>query len=662
MSKHEKPERHSEGGGDKHVSSQQNEHGRAGDRLRAEAHQVVSDSQGGSGRRGGERTADTSPQGDYRKLAPPALTAAELKGTAREDGKHIDVPPIKKVIRHRDGSDGDNERADSAAGKGRLDARQSVQAHVDSGAFRVQEAKAAGDRQARAQEKVEGSDRVKEVDERTQPVEKVKVEFQNQANDPADRISRADFIVRKDGSVVVVNNPDKNNKKELVIEVERDQGQVSGPSEAQQKAIDELAQYCADRYMRAKPDGSKDGVIEDQQGLVSDRVKAQARTRPEPEMSLPEPTRHRVEDMRRFSSGGRGTMTPDQVDGYFTPRDQVVPRRPEETNQQWAVKEMVAGMANVRDAHPYEATRNMGDRGVGVGRYVLTYEMIMDWLNELIGDPPDPAKLAEAIRKGKISPKMAEAIKSGKFQQFMEKMKNGEAPSPDEIKDMLPKEAQERIAEDLIAKFSQAAKDENGDVDIGKVALAMQIGRMPTDEEAARPEFKAFEEAAERLYSFSQFRTDRPTSNLEWQEVNGKLLIAAKEAVGERVWARSGYSGALLEYGNLGCAASVSQIIREAGVDGGRSASVTTLESQILKNGGYRVSNPQPGDIVIGLNGGGRSAGGSGHIGIVGENGSVYHNSSSKRSWVQANLRSVFGRFQDVHYIRLPNNNGTTQV
>lgn len=91
--------------------------------------------------------------------------------------------------------------------------------------------------------KPESVDRVKEGEQRTQPVEEVKVVYAGRSNDPSARLDRPDFIVKKDGTVEVVNHPKKNNRKEVVIQLERDAGEVSGPTEAQRRSTDELVGY-----------------------------------------------------------------------------------------------------------------------------------------------------------------------------------------------------------------------------------------------------------------------------------------------------------------------------------------------------------------------------------------------------------------------------------
>jgi len=544
-----------------------------------------------------------------------------------------------------------------------LDPRQSVAKHIESGAFK--KSPATGDANAPEQAAVasrpdagrETGDKTREVTERSEPVSKVKVVYQDQSIDPAQRANKPDFIVKKDGSVEVVNDPEKSNRKEIVVQVERNQGEVTGPNDAQRKSTDELVAYVSDRMMKPNQDGTKDGVIDDQQGLVSEGLKNRLKTQPAPEEHLPEPQRRQVENMQRFSGGGRGTMSADQADSYFTPRDQAPARRTDESKRDYSVKEAVAGMLSYGDAQPYEAVRNTGDRGLAVGRYQLTYDLVVQWLTDLMGDPPDEARLDALVKAGKMSPQMAARLKSPQFRQFLEKLKSSQQPSTAEIKDMMPKELQEQIGGDLVNKFSTQCRDAQGQVDVGKVALAMATGHVPTDADLAKPENKAFVSAGRRLGDISDARTDNPSQPLEWQEVNQRLLMAAKQSVGKAMWNSGRWNPQTLENGNLGCAASVSEVMKVAGVDGHAmsAAGVTLLEEKILKEGGYRVNNPQPGDIVVGQ----RGAGQHGHIGIVGEDGKVYHNSSAKRQWVEADLSTVFGRgrgFTDVHYVRLPAN------
>lgn len=334
--------------------------------------------------------------------------------------------------------------------------------------------------------------------------------------------------------------------------------------------------------------------------------------------------------MRRFSGGGKGTLSAEQADSYFTPRDQAPPRRADETSQQWSLKETVAGMLSHGESQPYESVRHKGQRGWAVGRYQLTYDLLMQWLEDLMGDPPDPARLNELVGKGKIFPAMAAKLKSPQFRQFLAKLKDAQQPSSAEVKEFLPRELQETIGGDLVNMFAAQCRTPDGKVDAGVVALSMVVGHVPTQAELAPPELQSFVDAGRRLGSISDARTENPGQPLEWQEVNQRLLVAAKQSVGKQMWNTPRYNPVTLEYGNLGCAASVSEVMRAAGIESKmQSAGSILLEQKILKAGGYRVTDPQPGDLVFGRRPPGQHS--KGHVGIVGENGKVYHNSSARR-------------------------------
>jgi hypothetical protein len=500
--------------------------------------------------------------------------------------------------------------------------------------------------------RAEISDRVTEGEPRQTPIEKIKVVYSDRNEDPSQPKPQPDFRINKDGSVEVLSNPDTNNKKELVIEVERDAGQVSKPTDAQQQSIDGLVGYLSGRLMQQKPDGTKDGAIEDKQGLVSGQVENQARTAPPPEANLPEPARRQVENMDRFSGGGRGTLSPQQADSYFPTRD--VPRQEGETNRQAALKDVVAGMATAGEKQPYQAMRNLGgDRGYGVGRYMLTFSDLMDWINDILGDPPDPKKLAELEKK---NPKLAKHLQSKEFKQLMDKLKSGQQPTVDELNKGLPKDFQENAATHLTDKYGELTKDAQGQIDPAKVALAMALGHAPTEAEMAKPENQSFYKAAERLSSISTARTENPGQNLDWSDTNQRLLVSAKNSVGKALWAQSDFNAATLEYGNLGCAASISEVFKNAGFKGINSASVSGLESQMKKQGAQQVnpSEVAPGDVVIFMKGG-SSAGR--HIGIMGTDGKVVNNSSSKKVMVDKPLSDYNGYFSGIRVWRMPDNN-----
>lgn len=120
------------------------------------------------------------------------------------------------------------------------------------------------------------------------------------------------------------------------------------------------------------------------------------------------------------------------------------------------------------------------------------------------------------------------------------------------------------------------------------------------------------------------------------------ILRAAKDSVGQQLFKFIPGTP-----GRLGCAASVSAALNKAGFDYARHAGVGGL-SQILQRNGWTkhegIQNAQPGDVVVVVRRSGWENGGGGsHIGIVGENGKVYHNSSGRQQWVEDSLQKVFG-------------------
>ena len=115
------------------------------------------------------------------------------------------------------------------------------------------------------------------------------------------------------------------------------------------------------------------------------------------------------------------------------------------------------------------------------------------------------------------------------------------------------------------------------------------------------------------------------------------IVKAAVDSVGKRMYEP------MLSYsmGRLGCAASVSGVLKEAGYKYANSALVYGLHNQLLKNGWQKlpVSEARPGDVIIGIRRSSwQSGGGGSHIGIVGDNGTTYHNSSARRHWIEDTL------------------------
>ncbi|MDZ4833929.1 MAG: hypothetical protein SGJ27_09135 [Candidatus Melainabacteria bacterium] len=178
--------------------------------------------------------------------------------------------------------------------------------------------------------------------------------------------------------------------------------------------------------------------------------------------------------------------------------------------------------------------------------------------------------------------------------------------------------------------------------------------------------------------SFSAMRADQRYGNQDYRDFRGrsdwsgsdtgqygdqgsnpmKIVFNAIEGVGKALWALTPFRNSV-KNGRLGCAASVSEVLQRSGYDYANHAGVGGLDVQLQRNGWTRapLSEASPGDVVIvGRSRGWRAGGGNAHTGIVGENGSVYHNSSSRGEWIKDNLQARFGRGGENFVLKPPGN------
>jgi hypothetical protein len=127
-----------------------------------------------------------------------------------------------------------------------------------------------------------------------------------------------------------------------------------------------------------------------------------------------------------------------------------------------------------------------------------------------------------------------------------------------------------------------------------------------------------------------------------------KIAAVARADVGRSLWTGD------LPNGHLGCASSVSRVLREAGAANVRELSVNGLDHALQNRGWQKDSfeNRRPGDVII-VNGGSRH----GHTGIVGDNPNVtYNNHSGSGRWSQdgADYWHRRSRGQDLHVLHAP--------
>lgn len=540
---------------------------------------------------------------------------------------------------------------------------------------------------------------------------KISVVYENRSPDADPPPPKPDFIVKKDGTIEVLHNPEKSNPPDanIVVQVERDPGQTGEPTPEQKESLSGLVPYLAERvalspaYQALSPDGKV--AIEDNQNLVDDKVESgienNASKPPIPDVTQPPAPDVPPEAgsasgrMNRVggSGGGSDSFSPSG-DGAISSRDGQAPPR-DITPPVQAVEDTIAALAGVKDkAHPYENVAKRSDGSYGVGRYSMNAFNIGPWLADLLGvdlgDPPDPAKLAAFLadlkahpekmkgamaklaQEGKVSKEFAGKFDAGKFADFLGKLdgKHGEISAQD-VKNNLPKDLQETIAKDRIEHYAKGmgidTSKDLGEKDPGKLALAMFLGRTPSESDLSNPSYQKYQDTANNMYKLAlagQFGSDR----IDVSEANGKVVAAAAGNVGEQLWAQTQWAG-VCEGGNLGCAASVSKVLQESGVlrPGEGSAGVLDLASKLERKGYQKVpitdmSQYRTGDIVYGSTGSG--GGGSAHIGIIGEikNGQVwqYDNSSSKTTWQHRTVQSggsfvPGGRFgRNLYVLRAP--------
>jgi len=338
----------------------------------------------------------------------------------------------------------------------------------------------------------------------------------------------ADFRIDKDGRLTMPENKDLLNKNDLVIEVERPAGYIGAPLEAQQKSLNTLVKSLAEHVL------DKQGNFDDPQGLIPGAIRNRLHVQPAPEAHFPQAMQKAMHNMQRFAGAGHGEMTSDEANKYFPERQ--VERLPNESNSQVSLKDAIAGFATASESQPYYAVRNFGDRGLGVGRYMFTAELLLEWLEDLFsgcGKPPDAQKILAKLLKNmknkelalKCAQTLAKAAQSGELKGFINdlqtgKLKAGSPATIAAIEKFLPKEMQEVVASQLIDKLAQTGSDPN------KIAMHMLIGHEPTKEDMSKPEYQMLKDSFERLSAISTVRTDHPSESIGWQDNGGKLECA----------------------------------------------------------------------------------------------------------------------------------------
>lgn len=118
---------------------------------------------------------------------------------------------------------------------------------------------------------------------------------------------------------------------------------------------------------------------------------------------------------------------------------------------------------------------------------------------------------------------------------------------------------------------------------------------------------------------------------------------------------------------NVGCAAAVSSVLRQAGMYDGEQNSVYGLEQDLMAKGWTETGTLQPGDVVAGYrtDNKAQSLGAGAHVYIVGADGNLYSNDSDTGLWTKNGPADQFIRnneFSQVTILRAPGGRPGTPV
>jgi hypothetical protein len=369
----------------------------------------------------------------------------------------------------------------------------------------------------RSASSAEASLEMPDITDKTPP--KISVAMQDVAQQPPEK---ANFVVKKDGTIEMHGDPETLNTKDIKVQIERSEGQLY-PTEEQKQAADQLVTYLSQRLKSQNPELAKNGVeLNDNAAVVSPEARqSQGMRQPQENSGMSPETQQNVGNMNRFRGSNGGEMPVRNTNDYYPERS--VPRQANESDQQAAVKEAVAGLFNADHAKPYETVRKSPQGDYRAGRYGFSGRQISNWLAGLdLGDPPDPAKIEELIKQGKL-PKGFNAESLKKLQAMADKMGKGEAPGAEDMK-LLPKEMQESMATDMVNQF----KDRVGD-NPGAIAAGMMSGKTAgelTQEDLTSPTGKQLVEAGQKLYDIAKVRQESTHENdtMKWS-ADGKVSI-----------------------------------------------------------------------------------------------------------------------------------------
>ena len=476
--------------------------------------------------------------------------------------------------------------------------------------------------------------------------EKPKIEV-NFADTLEQQGKKPDIVIGAKGEVIMNNNPEKTSNGSITVGLEREGGSVT-PTAEQQKAVSQLYQYLDARLKEQNPALAQDGIaLDNNQGLVPDAVAKAAKAKRGSEAPVPDGASEQgVHNFNRFNGSHGGKLSRGDVGEMFPGRD--FDSRHGKTDGVTMMKDVVSSLNGSKGDHNNIGFRR--GRGAAVGPYGITGDQFASWIGGL-----SDAELAELEKKDPAAAAklraMRDQIKAGKTPDLIKKMQQADAGNftDQDKKDILGtfgKDVQEMAATSLINKYSTEINNQNGgkDLDPGKIALAMQLGHVPTGDELNSPDNQDYMKAANKAWQIAGAASRFGADGVAYGN-NGDIVQASMAADGHAKWGRFAAS---VNGGRLGCAASVSQVLNEAGVNVSPNAGAYALQAQLQQRGwqAVAINQARPGDVIYGGGPGAANGGGNAHIGIYEGNGLVGANSSSRGVWRSHQpLMSAFGRF-----------------
>jgi hypothetical protein len=398
--------------------------------------------------------------------------------------------------------------------------------------------------------------------------------------------------------------PDGKIRNNVVVQLERNKGDVDKPTPEQQKALDNLVKYEGQRIEDQNPNGVKDVTlkdgshvkqvdIDDPQRLIGDKTMRQMGDRiPDGQLgssaaATPDIQREARRTAGRVgrvggSGGGSAVIDGNQANDTFNDTNSI-------GNTPIAAATDTIGALQGDKTHPYETVHHNNDGTSSVGRYgfnhrnfshMMSHVMPADIMAKL-GNPPDWSKLgdilkdpnmmqeyqgamSQAAQNGDIPKDFAKNMQDPNYVQGFGKMVegmngNGPAPTAADLDKYLPKGTQDGLAQSMVngyAKEMGMNPNQLKDGDAGKLALAMYLGHPPNPQEQNNPAYRDYMQAADNVNHIAQARQDG-TGDVLVHGGNGKIAAVAANLEGQRLWAKTQFANAV-EGGNLGCAASVS--------------------------------------------------------------------------------------------------------